>query len=76
MSLGKKSDAGPMYTDMLEYICDVSQSCLSINRRYAPYKICDIIKWGQPEWKVVLLSMQNMGKGLHKVFKSVVNEIL
>ena len=28
----------------------------------------------QEEWKGTLLSVQNMGKGLHKVFKAVVNE--
>ena len=27
------------------------------------------------EWKGVLLSMRNIGKGLYKVFKAVVNEI-
>ena len=27
------------------------------------------------EWKGTLLSTQNMGKGLHKVFKAVVNEL-
>ena len=34
-----------------------------------------IVKKSQVEWKGALLSTQNMGKGLHKVFKYVVNEI-
>ena len=29
----------PMSTDMLEYICDGSQSYLNVNSRYARYKI-------------------------------------
>ena len=27
------------------------------------------------EWKGALLSKQNMGKGLHKLFKAIVNDI-
>ena len=64
-----------MYTVMLEDIRDDSQSHPSVNRREACYKICDCIKLSQAEWKGALLSMQNMGKGLHKGFKAVVNEI-
>ena len=33
------------------------------------------IKQRQSEWKVSLLSTVNMGKGLHKVFETVVKEI-
>ena len=38
----------------------------------AHYKILDFIKRGQSEWKVALKAMRNIGKGLHKVFKTVV----
>ena len=75
MSSGDESDGEPMSMDTLEEIRDGSQSHLSINKREARYKICDHIKWGKAEWKGALLSMKNMGKGLHKVFKDVVNEI-
>ena len=40
------------------------------------YKIRDHIKQRHAEWKVELLSTRKIGKGLHKVFKAVVNEIL
>ena len=64
-----------MSTDMLEDFSDKSQSNLIINRRETCYKIRDIIKLIQVEWKGTLLSMRNIGKGLHKVFKAVVNDI-
>ena len=75
MSSGDESDAESMSTDMLEDICDGSQSHPLINRREERYKICDWIKQGQAEWKGVLLSTQKMGKGLHKVSKAAVNNI-
>ena len=64
-----------MSTDMLENICAGSQYHPSINRREARYKINDHIKQRQVGWKVALLSTQNMGKCLHKVFKDIVNEL-
>ena len=73
MSSGDDSDDEPMYTEMLEDIHDVSQSHTGVNRREEHYKICDWIKQIQSEWKGALLSTQNMGKGLHKLFKLVVN---
>ena len=36
-----------MSTVMLEEICDISQSHLSINKREAHYKICDRIYIGK-----------------------------
>ena len=67
---GDDSDAVPMSTDMLEDIPDSSQSRLRINIIEALYKIRGIAKLGQAEWKGAL------GKGLHRVFKTVVNDIL
>ena len=58
---------------MLEDNCDGSQSHTSVNRIEAHYKIRDRMKQGQAEWKGALLYTQNMGKGLHKVFKAVIN---
>ena len=43
MSSGKEYDAETTFTDMLEDICDISQSHLSTNRREARYKIRDHI---------------------------------
>ena len=73
MSSGYGYDAS---TDMLEDICDGSQSHPIVNRRESRYKIRDCIKQIQEEWKGALLSTRNMGKGFHKVFKAVVNDIL
>ena len=75
MSLGGESDAEPMSKDMFEDICDESQSHSIINMREVRYKIRDRIKQRRSEWKRALLSIKNIGKGSHKVFKTVVNKI-
>ena len=62
--------------DMLEDICDRSQSHPNVNKRESRYKIRDCIKQRQSEWKGGLKATQNMGKGLHKVFNTDVKEIL
>ena len=64
-----------MPTDMLEDISDGSKSHPILNRREARYKIRDSIKLSQSQSEVSLLSTQNMGKGLHKLFKASVNDI-
>ena len=75
MSSGDESDAGPMSTNMLEDICEVSQSHTSINRIEACYKIRNSFKRRQAECKGALLPTKSMGRGLQKVFKAVVNDI-
>ena len=75
MDSGNESDAKPMSTEMLEYIHDGSKYHPRVNRKEARYKICDRIKRSQAEWKGILLSTQNMGKFLQKVFKAVVSDI-
>ena len=52
-----------MYKDVLEDIRNGIQSHIIINRREARYRIRDCFKHRQLEWKRVLLSTQNMGKG-------------
>ena len=76
MDYGNDSDDEPMSTEMLEGIHDGGQYHLSLNSRQARYKISYCIKRSQQECKEVLLSTHNMGKGLHKVFKAVKNDIL
>ena len=61
---------------MLEDICDWSQTHPNINRIEARYRICDCIMQIQLEWKGALKATQSMGKGLYKVFSTVVKEIL
>ena len=75
MSSCNESNTKPMSTDILEDINYVSQYHPSINRREAGYNIRDCFKQRQAECNEVLLLTQNMGKGLHKVFKDVVNEL-
>ena len=70
-----ESDHDPISTEKLEDIRDGIQSCPNVNRREACYKILDPIKQRQSERKGALSAMQNMRKGLHKVFKTVVKEI-
>ena len=76
VSSGNKYDAENMPTHMLEDIRDESQSHPSINSRDSLYMIRDDIKQGQLKWKGALSSTRNMGKGLHKLFKAVLNDIL
>ena len=64
-----------MSTDMLEDICDGSQSHTGVNRREAGYKIRECIIRRQSEWKGALKAPRNIGKGLHKVFNTVVRDI-
>ena len=61
---------------MLEDICDGSETHPNINKREAHYKIRDRVRQRQMEWKGALKATQSMGKGLHKVFSTVVKEIL
>ena len=76
MNSGDESDDEIMSTEMLEDISDGSQSHPNVDRRESRYKILDRIKQTQLEWKVALKSTQDMGKGLHKVFKTAAKEIL
>ena len=69
------SDHDLISTEMLEDICDGSQTHSNVNRREARYKIRDRVRQRQSEWKGALKATQSMGKGLHKVFSMFVNEI-
>ena len=61
---------------MLEDIRDGSNTHQNVNRIKARYKIRDHISQRQSEWKVALKDTRIIGKGLHKVFSTVVKEIL
>ena len=75
MSSGNESYFVPMSKETLEDSPGGGQSHQSVSMREASYKICGHIKLIQAEWKGALLSTQNMGKGLHKLFKTVDNDI-
>ena len=65
-----------MSTEMLEEIRDGSQYHPDVNKREARCKIYDCIKQIQSEWEGSLKATRIMGKGSHKVFKTIVKEIL
>ena len=48
---GDESDHDIISTDMLEDICDRSQSHPKCNQRETRYKLCDRIRQRQSEWK-------------------------
>ena len=75
MSSGDESDHDLIYTEMLEDIRDGIQTHPKVNRREARYKIRDCIRQRQPEWKGAVKSTQSMGKGLQKIFSTVVKYI-
>ena len=61
---------------MLEDIRDGSQTHPTVNKREARYEICDRIRRKESQWKGELKDTRNMVKGLHKVFSTIVKEIL
>ena len=61
--------------EMLQDICDGSQTYPNVNKREARYKIRDHVRQRQLQWKGALKATQSMGKSLHKVFSTVVKEI-
>ena len=63
-------------TETLHNIRDGNQTHPSIDKREARLKIRDRIKQKKSEWKGALRATHNMGKGLHKVFSTIVKEIL
>ena len=76
MDSDDESDDDPISTQMLEDIRDGSKSHPEVNRIEARYKIRDCIRQRQPELKGALRATLKMGKVLHKVFETVVQEIL
>ena len=76
MTYGDESDHDFISMEMLEDIRDGSQTHPNINKREARYKICYRISKIQSECKVAFKATRIMGKGLHKVFLTVVKEIL
>ena len=61
-------------TEMLEDICDGSQTHPNVNKKEARYKIRDRVRQKESQWKGALKSKRIMGKGLHKVFSMILKE--
>ena len=73
---GDESDHDMISTEMLEDISDGSHTHLNVNISEARYKIRDRIKQRKSEWKGALKATRSTGRGLHKVFSTVVKDIL
>ena len=63
-------------TETLHDIRDGNQTHPNIDKREARLKIRDHIKQKKSQWKGALRATHKMGKGLHKVFSTIVKEIL
>ena len=72
----EKLDDNHISTETLHDICDGNQTNLNIDKREARLKIRDRIKQNKSQWKGALRATHKMGKGLHKVFSTIVKEIL
>ena len=70
-----KFDDDLISTETLHDVRDKNQTHPSIDKREACLKICDRIKQKKSEWKGALRATHKMGKGLHKVFSTIVSEI-
>ena len=75
IDLNEKSDHDHISTEMLEDICDGSQTHPTVNKREARYEIRDRVRRKKSQRKGALKATRNMGKGLHKVFSTIVNDI-
>ena len=71
----EQSDHDLISTEMLEDIRYGSHIHPNVNKREARYKIRDRVRQKELQWKGALKSTRSMGKGLHKVFSTIVNEI-
>ena len=69
------SDHDLISMEMLEDIRDGSQIHPEVNKTEARYEIRNSIRQKESQWEVALKSTRNMGKGLHKVFSTIVKEI-
>ena len=72
----EKSDHDLISTEMLEDIRDGSQTHPNVNKREERYKRHDRVRQKESQWKGSLKATRSMGKGLHKVFSTIVKDIL
>ena len=71
----ENSDDNHMSTETLHDIRDRNQTHTNVDKREARRKISNRINQRKSEWKGALKATYNMGKGLHKVFSTIVKEI-
>ena len=75
LDTNEKLDHDLISMEMLEDICDISQTHPNVNKREARYKIRECVRQKESEWKGALKVTRSMGKGLHKVFSTIVKDI-
>ena len=71
----EKFDDDLISTETLHDIRDGNQTHPKINKREARMAIRDRIKQKKSQWKGALRATHKMGKGLHRVFSTIVSEI-
>ena len=71
----EKFDDYLISTETFHDIRDGNQTHPNIDKREARVKICDCIKQNKSEWKGALRATHKMGKGLHRVSSTIVQEI-
>ena len=69
----EKSDDDLISTETLHDIRDRNQTNPSIDKREARLSICVSIKQKKSQWKGALRATHKMGKGLHRVFSTIVS---
>ena len=72
----EKLDDDLISTETLQNIRDGNQTHPKIDKREARLAIRDRIKQKKYQWKGALRATHKMGKGLHRVFSTIVSEIL
>ena len=72
----EKFDEDHISTETLHDIRDGNQTHPNIDKREARLKIRDHIMEKKSEWKVGLRDTHKMGKGLHKLFSTILKYIL
>ena len=71
----EKFDDDHISTETLHDIRDGNQTHPNIDKREASLKIRDHIKQKKSKWKGALRATHKIGKGLHKVFSTIVSDI-
>ena len=72
----EKFDDDLTSTETLHDIRDVNQTHPKINKIEARMAICDRIKQKKFQWKGALRATHKIGKGLQRVFSTIVSDIL
>ena len=71
----EKLDNDLICTETLHDIRDGNQTHPRIDKREARLEIRDRIKQNKSQWKGALRATHKMGKGLHRIFSTIVSEI-